>query len=143
MTLMISSKINLYLVYTTKKYWIISETDNSVNALYEARKVESQLAQRKMLDIVTPSALSVEAIRKGFKSHSNTHTHTDYSECKFCGKAHNKRKCPAFRKVAIDVVTKTTSNQNADPVKDLTQKGQGRQNSLKSVANVFTRRLTA
>ena len=50
-----------------------------------------------MLGIVTPAALSVESIRKGFKSHSNTHT--DYSECKFCGKAHNKGKCPAFGKV--------------------------------------------
>ena len=77
----------------------ISETDNSVKALYEARKIESKLAQRKMLGIVTPAALSVEAIRKGFKSHSDTHTHTDYSDCKFCGKAHNKGKCPAFGKV--------------------------------------------
>ena len=39
----------------------ISETDNSVKALYEARKIESKLAQRKMLGIVTPAALSVEA----------------------------------------------------------------------------------
>ena len=77
----------------------ISETDNSVKALYEARRIESKLAQRKMLGIVTPAALSVEAIRKGFKSHSNTHTHIDYSECKFCGKAHNKGKCPAYGKV--------------------------------------------
>ena len=36
----------------------ISETDNSVKALYEARKIESKLAQRKMLGIVTPAALS-------------------------------------------------------------------------------------
>ena len=81
----------------------ISESDNSVKALYEARKVESKLAQRKMLGIVTPSALSVEAVRKGFKthshSHSNTHTHTDFSNCKFCGKAHNKKECPAYGKV--------------------------------------------
>ena len=52
-----------------------------------------------MLGIVTPAALSVEAIRKGFKSHSDTHSHTDYSDCKFCGKSHNKGKCPAFGKV--------------------------------------------
>ena len=77
----------------------ISEMDNSVKALCEARKIESKLAQRKMLDIVTPAALSVEGIRKGFKSHSDTHTHTDYTDCKFCGKAHNKGKCAAFGKV--------------------------------------------
>ena len=77
----------------------ISETDNSVKALYEARKIESKLAQRKMLGIVTPAAMSVETIRKGFKSHSNAHTHTDYTDCKFCGKAHDKGKCPAYSKV--------------------------------------------
>ena len=37
----------------------ISETDNSVKALYEARRIESKLAQRKMLGIVTPTAISV------------------------------------------------------------------------------------
>ena len=44
----------------------IKETDNSVRALYEARKIESKLAQRKLLGIVIPTAsVSVEAIRKG------------------------------------------------------------------------------
>ena len=43
----------------------IKETDNSVRALYEARKVKSKLAQRQMLGIVNPSTLvSVEAIKK-------------------------------------------------------------------------------
>ena len=32
----------------------IKETDNSVRVLYEARKIESKLAQRKMLGIVNP-----------------------------------------------------------------------------------------
>ena len=45
----------------------INETDNSVKSLYEARKIESKLAQRKLLGIVTPTALSVEAIKRGFK----------------------------------------------------------------------------
>ena len=78
----------------------ISETDNSVKALYEARRIESKLAQRKMLGIVTPAALSVEAIKIGFKtkSHSHSNTHTDYTDCKFCGKAHDKGKCPAYGK---------------------------------------------
>ena len=42
----------------------IKETDNLVRALYEARKIESKLAQRKLLGIVTPIAVSVEATRK-------------------------------------------------------------------------------
>ena len=77
----------------------ISESDNSVKALYEARKIESKLAQRKLLGIVTPSALSVEVVKKGFKTQSYSKTHTDFSDCRFCGKAHNKGECPAFRKV--------------------------------------------
>ena len=41
----------------------IKETDNSVRALYETRKVESKLQQRHMLGIVN-SNVSVEAIKK-------------------------------------------------------------------------------
>ena len=40
----------------------ISESDNSVKVLYEARKTESKLAQRKMLAIVIPSLVSVDTI---------------------------------------------------------------------------------
>ena len=60
----------------------ISETDNSVKALYEARKIESKLAQRKMLGIVTPAAISVEAIHRNFKSKSKSRgfrNETDYT----------------------------------------------------------------
>ena len=80
----------------------ISEMDNSVKVLYEARKIESKLAQRKMLGIITPAALSVEAIHRSFKSKSKSHrrnTQTDYTDCKFCGKSHHKGKCPAYGKV--------------------------------------------
>ena len=81
----------------------ISETDNSVKALYEARRIESKLALRKMLGIVTPAALSVEAIHRSFKnkskSRSQSNTQTDYTDCKFCGKSHDKGKCPAYGKV--------------------------------------------
>ena len=35
----------------------IKEMDNSVRSLYEARKIESKLAQRKLLGIVTPTAM--------------------------------------------------------------------------------------
>ena len=72
----------------------IKETDNSVRSLYEARKIESKLAQRKLLGIVTPTAVSVEAIKKGKgKSHTK-----HYSNCKFCGCSHDKGECPAFGK---------------------------------------------
>ena len=55
--------------------------DNSVRSLYEARKVESKLAQRQMLDIVNPNVVSVEAIRKNFKDdHRNL--------CDYCGHSH-------------------------------------------------------
>ena len=82
----------------------ISEMDNSVKALYEARRIESKLAQRKMLGIVTPAALSVEAIHRNFKSKSKSQSkgfksHTDYTDCRFCGKSHDKGKCPAYGKV--------------------------------------------
>ena len=43
----------------------ISETDNSVKSLYEARKIESKLEQRKMLGIVTPDRLvDVNAVKR-------------------------------------------------------------------------------
>ena len=72
----------------------ISEKDNSVRALCEARKGESKLAQSRMLGIVNPSTLvSVEAIGEKGKSH------THYSNCKFCGHSHNKGECPAFGKM--------------------------------------------
>ena len=82
----------------------ISETDNSVKALYEARKIESKRAQRKMLGIVTPAALSVEAIHRGFRNKSKSKlkgfkSETDYTDCKFCGKSHDKGHCPAYGKV--------------------------------------------
>ena len=67
------------------------ESDNSVKSLYEARKKESKLAQRKLLGIVTPSALAVEAVKKGKNSQF-------FSDCKYCGKSHNKGKCPAYGK---------------------------------------------
>ena len=80
----------------------ISETDNSVKALYEARRIESKLMQRKMLGIVTPTALPVEAIHRSFKNKTHSKgfkSQKDYTDCKFCGKAHDKGKCPAYGKV--------------------------------------------
>ena len=44
----------------------ISETDNNVKSLYEARKIESKLEQRKMLGIVTPDRLvDINSVKKG------------------------------------------------------------------------------
>ena len=86
----------------------IKETDNSVRALYEARKIESKLAQRKLLGIVTPTALSVEAIKRGFKcDHRNSNDgQRDFKgqqhdqKCDYCGCSNmwGQWNCPAFRK---------------------------------------------
>ena len=66
----------------------INETNNSVRALYEARKIESKLAQRKLLGIANPNLVSVDEIRN-----RSTRSKTD---CRFCGHSHGKRDCPAF-----------------------------------------------
>ena len=85
---------------------------------------------------VTP----VEAIHRSFKSKS----HTDYTDCKFCGKSHDKGKCPAYGKVCNNCGCKTTLNQNVDlvAVMDLTQKGLERpeESSLINVASVAIRK---
>ena len=72
----------------------ISETDNSVKALYEARKIELKLAHRKMLGIVNPTSLvSVDDIKRNSKGQYR-------DKCDYCGKNHKrgKQNCPAFRK---------------------------------------------
>ena len=69
----------------------ISETDNSVRSLYEAWKFESKLAQRKLLGIVTQSVLDIDAVKRGKNSHFS-------SDCKFCGKSHDRGECPAYGK---------------------------------------------
>ena len=66
----------------------IKETDNSVRALYEARKIESKLAQRQMLGIVNSGMVSVDAIKSTRK----------IRDCDFCGHTHGKSECPAFGK---------------------------------------------
>ena len=71
----------------------IKETDNSVKSLYEARKIESKLAQRKMLGIANPGLVSVDEI-KNAKFRGKSH----YTDCKSCGCSHNKGECPTFGK---------------------------------------------
>ena len=56
------------------------------------QKIESKLAQRKLLGIVTPSALGVDAVKRGKNSHF-------FLDCKFCGKSHDKGECPAYGKM--------------------------------------------
>ena len=70
----------------------LSEMDNSVHALYEAHKVESKLEQRKLLEIVTPSAVGMDAIRQNRFSHE---------KCDFCGQNHKKGKqnCLAYGRI--------------------------------------------
>ena len=72
----------------------ISEMDNSVKDLYEARKIESKLAQRKMLGIVNPTSLvSVDDIKRNGKGQYR-------DKCNYCGRNHKrgKQNCPAFGK---------------------------------------------
>ena len=78
----------------------IKETDNSVRALYEARKIESKLAQRKMLGIANPSLVIVDEIR-------NISTR-NICDCDKCGHSHGKRDCPAFGKDCFKCGGKTT-----------------------------------
>ena len=84
----------------------ISETDNCIKALYEAGKIESKLAQRKMLGIVNPSLTRVDAIKQKAKNSQF------YLVCKFCGRFHNKGECSAFGKCVMLVMERTTLKQN-------------------------------
>ena len=113
----------------------IKETDNSVKALYEARKIESKLAQRKLLGIVTPTALSVEAIKRGFKYDHRNDDHRDFKgqqhdqKCDYCGQSHRrgKRNCPAFGKTCDKCGGKTTLGLCVSPKnlsQSMTQEGQ-------------------
>ena len=72
----------------------ISETDNSVKALCEARKIESKLEQRKMLGIVDPNLVSVDTIRN--RSKDEICDKCDYSGCNYM---RAKQNCPAFGKM--------------------------------------------
>ena len=95
----------------------IKETDNSVRALYEARKIELKLAQRKMLGIANPNLVSVDELKRS-TSFRGKDTHK--IECDKCGCSHGKRDCPAFGKNAISVVGKTTIAKCVDLVRDPT-----------------------
>ena len=71
----------------------ISETDNSVKSLYEARKIESKLEQRKMLGIVTPDCLvDVNAVKKKVRFQK-------INDCGYCGCSHDRGNCPAYGKI--------------------------------------------
>ena len=71
----------------------IKETDNSVRALYEARKIESKLTQRKMLGIANPNLVSVDELKRSTSSRGNSNI-----DCRYCGHNHKKGDCPAFGK---------------------------------------------
>ena len=74
----------------------IKETDNSVRALYEARKIESKLAQRKMLGIANPNLISVDELKKSTTFNKRKDNHR--IECDKCGHSHGRRDCPAYGK---------------------------------------------
>ena len=71
----------------------ISETDNSVKALYKARKIESKHEQCKLLGIVNLNSLTtIDAIKCTFSREGQL--------CDFSGRNHKrgKQNCPAFGK---------------------------------------------
>ena len=76
----------------------IKETDNSVRALYEARKIESKLAQRKMLGIANPNLVSVDELKRSIDFNRGKDASNSKIDCRFCGCSHKKRECPAFGK---------------------------------------------
>ena len=69
----------------------IKETDNSVRALYEMRRIELKLQQRQMLGIGNPGLVSVDAIK-------NRSTRK-IQNCAYCGHTHGKGGSPAFGKI--------------------------------------------
>ena len=75
----------------------ISESDNSIKVLYEARKVESKLSQRKMLGIVKPSVVSIDVIKRNSKYSDKC------DRCDYCGQNHTggKQNCPALGNICI------------------------------------------
>ena len=85
----------------------IKETDNSVRALYEARKIESKLAQRKMLGIANPSLVSVDELKRS--TSFNRGKDTSKIDCRFCGHSHKRGIVLHLAKNAISVVARTTS----------------------------------
>ena len=67
----------------------ISETDNSVKALYEARKIKSKHKQCKLLGIITPNAVTcIDAIKQTFSREGECDQH--HRRC--------KQNCPAIGK---------------------------------------------
>ena len=72
----------------------IKETDNSVRALYEARKIESKLAQRKMLGIANPGLVSMDELKNRSTNFKGKKTH--YTDCKFCGHFPQQRRLPSL-----------------------------------------------
>ena len=82
----------------------ISETDNSVKSLYEARKIESKLEQRKLLGIVTPGHLvDINAIRHG---------KSEFYSINFVASLVIKENVLLMVKLATSVVVRTTLKPN-------------------------------
>ena len=73
----------------------LSEMDNSVHTLYKARQIESKLEQRKLLGIVTPNAVGMDAIKSGKNRSSQG------EKCDYCSWNHKKgeQNCPAYGKI--------------------------------------------
>ena len=93
----------------------IKETDNSVRALYEARKIDSKLAQRQMLGIVNPDLVSVDAFRSTKKKYMTVSSVDIPME---------RVIVQLLAKNAISVVVRTTLGKCVDLARDLTSLSQ-------------------
>ena len=68
----------------------ISETDNSVKALYKARKIESKLEQCKLLGIVKPDSLvDVNVVKKKVRFQK-------VHDCDYCGCSYDRGRLPCL-----------------------------------------------
>ena len=101
----------------------IKETDNSVRALYEARKIESKLAQRKMLGIANPNLVSVDELKRSTNFRGKD---THKTECdRYVDVLMEREIVLHLAKNAISVVERTTIVKCVDPSRDLTMMSQG------------------
>ena len=89
----------------------ISDDDDINQCLQEARKIESRIAQCKLLDLKSVQYDSIGNQRdqgrskkksksKGdFRHKSQSRSQSGICDCKYCGSNHQHRQCPAYGKV--------------------------------------------
>ena len=115
----------------------IKETDNSVRTLYEARKIDSKLAQRKMLGIANPGLVSMDELRKNLQILG---ARTKILTTLIVGSVDTttrKEIIQLLAKYFTNVGGKTTSNLNADLRRDLANLSQSVTQEGKAMASAL------